>query len=87
MEEAVERDMELQEHLDRLKFIAAAASRHIRLGTGVVSPPYPTPFMLTSCVRQLDHMRRGRAMFSVGPGALVHDAAKIGIKPPTSAAA
>jgi limonene 1,2-monooxygenase len=53
----------------------------------VVSLPYPTPFMLTSYVRQLDHMRRGRAMFGVGPGALVHDAAKIGIKPPTSAAA
>ena len=53
----------------------------------MVSLPYPTPFMLTSCVRQLDHMRRGRAMFGVGPGALVHDAAKIGIKPPTSAAA
>jgi len=29
---------------------------------------------------QLDHMTRGRAMFGVGPGALVHDAAKIGIK-------
>ena len=86
MEEAVERDMELQEHLDRLKFIAAE-SLHIRLGTGVVSLPYPTPFMLTSCVRQLDHTRRGRAIFGVGSGALVHDAAKIGIKPPTSAAA
>jgi limonene 1,2-monooxygenase len=29
---------------------------------------------------QLDHMTRGRAMFGVGPGALVHDAAKIGVK-------
>ena len=29
---------------------------------------------------QLDHMTRGRAMFGVGPGALVHDALKIGIK-------
>jgi limonene 1,2-monooxygenase len=28
---------------------------------------------------QLDHMTRGRAMFGVGPGALVHDALKIGI--------
>jgi limonene 1,2-monooxygenase len=30
---------------------------------------------------QLDHMTRGRAMFGVGPGALVHDALKIGIDP------
>jgi limonene 1,2-monooxygenase len=29
---------------------------------------------------QLDHMTRGRAMLGVGPGALVHDALKIGIK-------
>jgi limonene 1,2-monooxygenase len=29
---------------------------------------------------QLDHITRGRAMFGVGPGALVHDALKIGIK-------
>jgi len=102
---ALERDMELLQHLDRLNyheawigehhsggfeiiacpemFIAAAAerTRHIRLGTGVVSLPYHNPFMLASRMRQLDHMTRGRAMFGVGPGALVHDAAKIGIKP------
>src|SRR5260370_24795581 len=36
--------------------------------------------MLPSRMTQLDHMTRGRAMFGVGPGALVHDAAKIGIK-------
>ena len=52
----------------------------------MVSLPHPTPFMLTSCVRQRDHMRRGRAIFLVGPSALVRDAAKIGIKPPTSVA-
>jgi len=101
---AIERDMELLQHLDRLNyheawigehhsggfeiiaspemFIAAAAerTRHIRLGTGVVSLPYHNPFMLASRMTQLDHMTRGRAMFGVGPGALVHDAAKIGIK-------
>src|SRR6267154_1436199 len=101
---AIERDMELVQHLDRLNyheawigehhsggveiiaspemFIAAAAerTRHIRLGTGVVSLPYHNPFMLASRMTQLDHMTRGRAMFGVGPGALVHDAAKIGIK-------
>ena len=29
---------------------------------------------------QLDHMARGRAMFGVGPGALIYDADKIGLK-------
>jgi limonene 1,2-monooxygenase len=64
-------------------FIAAAAqrTRHIRLGTGVVSLPYHNPFMLADRMVQLDHMTRGRAMFGVGPGALVHDALKIGIDP------
>src|SRR5271165_741211 len=101
---AIQRDMELVEHLDRLNyheawigehhsggfeiiaspevFIAAAAerTRHIRLGTGVVSLPYHNPFILADRMVQLDHMTRGRAMFGVGPGALVHDAMKIGIK-------
>jgi limonene 1,2-monooxygenase len=63
-------------------FIAAAAerTRHIRLGTGVVSLPYHNPFMLADRMVQLDHMTRGRAMFGVGPGALVHDAVKIGVR-------
>jgi len=102
---AMQRDMELLEHLDRLNyheawigehhsggfeiiacpemFIAAAAerTRHIRLGTGVVSLPYHNPFMLADRMVQLDHMTRGRAMFGVGPGSLVHDAMKIGINP------
>jgi limonene 1,2-monooxygenase len=102
---ALQRDMELLEHLDRLNyheawigehhsggfeiiaspemFIAAAAerTRHIRLGTGVVSLPYHNPFMLCDRMVQLDHMTRGRAMFGVGPGSLVHDAKKIGIDP------
>jgi limonene 1,2-monooxygenase len=29
---------------------------------------------------QLDHMTRGRAMFGVGPGSLIYDADKIGLK-------
>ena len=64
-------------------FIAAAAqrTRHIRLGTGVVSLPYHNPFMVADRMVQLDHMTRGRAMFGVGPGALVHDALKIGVDP------
>ena len=62
-------------------FIAAAAERtkHIRLGTGVKSLPYHHPFIVAETMAQLDHMTRGRAMFGVGPGALVYDAYKIGI--------
>ena len=62
-------------------FIAAAAerTRHIRLGTGVVSLPYHNPFILADRMVQLDHMTRGRAMFGVGPGALSSDAYMMGI--------
>jgi limonene 1,2-monooxygenase len=101
---ALQRDMELVEHLDRLGyheawigehhsggfeiiaspevFIAAAAerTRHIRLGTGVASLPYHNPFILADRMVQLDHQTRGRVMFGVGPGALVHDAVKIGVR-------
>jgi limonene 1,2-monooxygenase len=100
---ALERDMDLLVHLDRLNyheawigehhsggfeiincpemFIAAAAerTRHIRLGTGVVSLPYHNPFTLAGRMQQLDYMTRGRAMFGVGPGSLVYDAAKMGL--------
>jgi limonene 1,2-monooxygenase len=64
-------------------FIAVAAhrTRHIRLGTGVVSLPYHNPFILAGRMVQLDHMTRGRAMFGIGPGAHVHDALKMGIAP------
>lgn len=64
-------------------FIAAAAerTRHIRLGTGVVSLPYHNPFIVADRIVQLDHMTRGRAMFGMGPGSLVHDAMKIGVRP------
>ncbi|MCS7294228.1 MAG: LLM class flavin-dependent oxidoreductase [Chloroflexota bacterium] len=100
---ALERDLELIEHLDRLDFdeawigehhsagweiiaspelmIAAAAQRtkHIRLGTGVVSLPYHHPLMVADRMVQLDHMTRGRAMLGVGPGALTSDAYMMGI--------
>jgi limonene 1,2-monooxygenase len=101
---ALERDIALIQHLDRLGFheawigehhsggfeiiaapevfIATVAerTRHIRLGTGVVSLPYHNPFILADRMVLLDHLTRGRAMFGVGPGALVHDAKKIGIE-------
>ena len=62
-------------------FIAQAAerTRHIRLGTGVVSLPYHNPFTLAGRMMQLDYQTRGRAMFGVGPGSLVYDADKMGL--------
>jgi limonene 1,2-monooxygenase len=64
-------------------FIAAAAerTRHIRLGTGVVSLPYHNPLMVANRIIQLDHMTRGRVMFGVGPGLLASDALMLGIDP------
>ena len=64
-------------------FIAAAAERtkHIKLGTGVISLPYHHPLMVANRMVQLDHMTRGRAMLGVGPGALMTDAYMLGIDP------
>lgn len=64
-------------------FIAAAAERtkHIRLGTGVISLPYHNPLMVANRIIQLDHMTRGRVMFGAGPGLLATDALMLGIDP------
>lgn len=64
-------------------FIAAAAvrTRHIRLGTGVVSLPFHHPLMVADRMQQLDHQTRGRVMLGVGPGALPSDAHMLGIDP------
>ena len=66
-------------------FIAAAAerTRHIKLGTGVISLPYHHPFMVANRMVQLDHMTHGRVMMGVGPGALPGDAYMMGIDPTT----
>lgn len=62
-------------------FIAVAAerTRHIRLGTGVVSLPYHHPLMVADRINQLDHMTRGRVIFGAGPGQLPSDAFMLGI--------
>ncbi|MGE3536926.1 MAG: LLM class flavin-dependent oxidoreductase [Candidatus Tectimicrobiota bacterium] len=69
-------------------FIAAAAerTRHIKLGTGVISLPYHHPFMVANWMVQLDHMTRGRVMMGVGPGALASDAYMLGIEHTTQRA-
>jgi limonene 1,2-monooxygenase len=100
---ALERDMQLLEHLDRLGwdeawigehhsagseiiaspeiFIAAAAARtrHIKLGTGVVSVSYHNPLWVAERAVLLDHLTRGRFMLGIGPGSLPTDAAMVGL--------
>jgi limonene 1,2-monooxygenase len=61
--------------------VAAQHTRHIRLGTGVVSLPYHHPYMVAERMVQLDHMTRGRAMLGVGPGSLQSDARQLGLEP------
>ena len=102
---AIERDLELVEHLDRIGFdeawigehhsagseiiaspeifIAAAAqrTRHIKLGTGVISVAYHNPFHIAERAVQLDHMTRGRFMLGLGPGSLPTDAVMLGLDP------
>src|ERR1700685_2807125 len=102
---AIERDLDLAQHMDKLGydelwvgehhsagyeiygspelFIATAAerTRHIRLGTGVISLPYHHPLMVANRIVQLDYQTRGRAMFGFGPGLLTSDAMMLGIDP------
>lgn len=62
-------------------FMATAAerTRHIRLGTGVISLPYHHPYMVANRMVLLDHLTRGRVILGVGPGALNSDAYMFGI--------
>ncbi|HZQ35376.1 MAG TPA: LLM class flavin-dependent oxidoreductase [Dehalococcoidia bacterium] len=60
---------------------ALAQTRHIRLGTGVVSLPYHNPYMVADRMVLLDHLSRGRAMLGVGPGALPSDAYQLRLNP------
>ena len=59
--------------------VAADRTRHIRLGTGVISLPYHHPLMVANRMVLLDHLSRGRVMLGVGPGALISDAHMLGI--------
>jgi len=101
----LDRDLELVQWLDQLRYdeawigehhsagyeiisspeifmgIAAERTKHIRLGTGVVSLPYHNPFMVAERMVQLDHMTRGRCMLGVGPGSLQSDARMLGLEP------
>lgn len=61
--------------------VAAERTRHIRLGTGVVSLPYHHPLMVADRIVLLDHLTRGRVNFGVGPGGHLTDARMLGIAP------
>ena len=63
--------------------VAAERTRHIKLGTGVISLPYHHPLMVANRMTLLDHLTRGRVMLGVGPGALITDAYMLGIDPLT----
>jgi len=66
---------------DPMIFIAHVANmtRHIRLGTGVLSLPYHNPLLTADRAIFLDQLLRGRFMLGLGPGALPGDAAMLGI--------
>jgi limonene 1,2-monooxygenase len=68
---------------DPLLFIAhtAQVTKHIKLGTGVLSLPYHNPFLVADRFVLLDHLTRGRAMLGIGPGALATDALQFGLDP------
>jgi limonene 1,2-monooxygenase len=100
---ALERDLDLIVHLDKLGydeawigehhsagteiiaspeiFIATAAerTRHIKLGTGVISVAYHNPYMVAERAVLLDHLTRGRFMLGMGPGSLPTDAIMLGL--------
>ncbi len=61
--------------------VAADRTKHIKLGSGVISLPYHHPLMVADRMVQLDHMTHGRVMLGVGPGALPGDAYMMGIPP------
>ncbi len=60
--------------------VAAERTRHIKLGSGVVSLSYHNPLWVAERIVLLDHLARGRVMLGVGPGSLPTDGAMIGVK-------
>lgn len=59
--------------------VAAERTRHIKLGTGVVSLSYHNPLWVAERIVLLDHLTRGRVMFGAGPGSLPTDGIMIGV--------
>ncbi len=102
---ALQRDLEILQHMDRLGFDeawigehhsagaelvpspevfiawAAAQTKRIKLGTGVLSLTYHNPFMAADRVLLLSQLLRDRLLIGLGPGALPSDAEMIGVDP------
>ncbi len=66
---------------DPMIFIAHCApqTKHIKLGTGVLSLPYHNPLLTADRAIFCDQLLRGRFMLGLGPGALPGDATMLGI--------
>jgi len=59
--------------------VSAERTRHIRLGSGVVSVSYHNPLWIAERFVQLDHLTRGRVMLGMGPGSLPSDGIMVGL--------
>ena len=63
--------------------VAAARTKRIMLGSGVVSVPYHHPFHIANRFALLDQLTHGRVILGCGPGALPSDAYMLGIETTT----
>src|SRR5215472_15167261 len=52
----------------------AAATTHIKLGTGTINMPNAHPAAVAASIAMLDHMLDGRLIFGISPGGLLSDA-------------
>jgi len=59
--------------------VAAERTRHIKLGTGVVSVPFHHPLHIANRLVLLDHLTRGRIQMATGPGLLMSDHHMLGL--------
>ena len=59
--------------------VASQRTRHIKLGSGVISVSYHNPLWVAERIVQLDHLTRGRVMLGVGPGSLPSDGIMVGV--------
>src|ERR1700751_4360630 len=59
---------------------AAERTRHIKLGTGVISVSYHNPLWVAERIVLLDHLTRGLVMLGLGPGSLPTDGIMIGLQ-------
>ena len=56
----------------------AAATKHMKLGTGTINMPNAHPASIAASIAMLDHMLDGRMIFGISPGGLLSDAEVFG---------